>query len=138
MRARLRARSFDASERRVAPLLLHDADTGLLAETLGVEEIGAHSEAWSALAARALEPNVFFEPGFALALARHGATRPRFVALWRDDSRRELVGLFPLGPTRLGLAHIWLDPQTPLATPLIDRDCRRRHAARAVRASAKD
>jgi CelD/BcsL family acetyltransferase involved in cellulose biosynthesis len=111
-----------ASERRSASRLRHIADRGLLAETLSVEDIGEHAEAWRALAARALEPNVFFEPGFALALARHGATRPRFVALWRDASRRELAGLFPLGSTRLGLAHIWLDPQTPLATPLINRD----------------
>ena len=113
----------NASERRFAPLILHDADRNLLAETLSVEEIGAHAGAWSALAARALEPNVFLEPGFALALARHGATRPRFVALWRDESRRELVGLIPLGQTRLGLAHIWRYAQSPLATPLIDRDC---------------
>jgi len=112
----------DASEPRSTSRHLHDANKGLLAETLSVEEIGAHAEAWRALAARALEPNVFFEPGFALALARHGATHPRLVAIWRDGSRRELVGLFPLAATTRGLAHIWRDAQTPLATPLIDRD----------------
>ena len=113
-----------ASERRFAPLLLQDAGKGLLTETLGVDEIGAHAEAWSVLASRALEPNAYFERGFAVALARHrsGRARPRFVAVWRDGRQTELVGLFPLGPTRLGLARIWLDEQTPLATPLLDRD----------------
>ncbi len=48
-----------------------------------------HAEAWTALAGRALEPNVFFEPGFALALAQHrSGALPRFVAVWREKVGR--------------------------------------------------
>ena len=106
-------------------LVLEGTRKGLCVETLNLEQIGAHAEAWAALAERALEPNAFFEPGFALPLARRlpPRARPRFVAVWRDEGRRRLVGLFPLAATAGGIARIWLDAQTPLATPLVDRHC---------------
>ena len=111
--------------RAPASLVLEGTRKGLCVETLNLEQIGAHAEAWAALAERALEPNAFFEPGFALALARHRSVRarPRFAAVWRDGERRNLVGLFPLATTVHGLARIWLDEQTPLAAPLVDRHC---------------
>jgi len=106
-------------------LALGGAGKALFVETLDLGQVEAHAEAWSALAGRALEPNAFFEPGFALALARHlpARRRPRFLAVWRDESRQWLVGLFPLAATSHGLARIWLDKQTPLTTPLVDRQC---------------
>ena len=91
----------------------------------------ANLAAWRDLAARALEPNAFFEPAFALSLWRHSprSTKPRFVAVWRNDdgAERALVGLFPLASTRPWLgrrsAALWLDRQAALAAPLLDRDC---------------
>jgi len=114
-----------SGERVPASLALSEAREAICVETLDLEQIEAHAEAWRALSERALEPNAFFEPGFALALAGHRSVtaRPRFAAVWRDESRRGLVGLFPLAATAGSLARIWLDEQTPLATPLVDRHC---------------
>jgi CelD/BcsL family acetyltransferase involved in cellulose biosynthesis len=76
------------------------------------------------LAARALEPNVFYHPGFMLAAA------PLFGAdagatLIRSPSGR-LMGLLPvrrsaaLGGLRPGFTG-WTHPFAPLGTPLVDR-----------------
>lgn len=100
-------------------------------QTLSVEELDGEIAAWRDLAGRALEPNAFFEPGFALSLARHLSprARPRFVAVWtqEDAAPRRLVGLFPLAAKRSwvsgGFTTLWLDRQTALAAPLVDRDC---------------
>jgi CelD/BcsL family acetyltransferase involved in cellulose biosynthesis len=118
-----------SGERVPASVARDDARDSLCVETLDLAQMQAHAGAWRALSERALEPNAFFDPGFALALARHrsGRARPRFAAVWRDARRRNLVGLFPLAATSRGLARIWLDEQTPLATPLVDRPCA--HAA---------
>ena len=64
-------------------------------------------DAWSELAARALEPNPFFEPGFALAAAQHLVAFRDVVAIlaWQGataNPRRRLVGLIPCFP-RQGL-----------------------------------
>ena len=100
--------------------------------TLSVEQLDDNYDAWRDLAARSLEPNAFLEPGFALQLARHAParSRPRFVGVWREGvhvgEARRLVGLFALAPTGSppsGLARLWLDKQTALAAPLLDRDC---------------
>ncbi len=114
-----------SGERAPGSLAIGGARSELCVETLNLEQMDAHADAWRALAKRALEPNAFFEPGFALALARHRSVwaQPRFAIVWREEGRQGLVGLFPLAPTRLGLARIWLDEQTPLAIPLIDRHC---------------
>ncbi len=100
-------------------------------QTLSVEDMDRDFAAWRDLAARALEPNAFFEPGFALSLSRHSPrkARPRFVAIWRVDGEapRRLVGLFPMASARpwLGrrLAALWLDRQAALAAPLVDCSC---------------
>ena len=101
---------------------------GYHVEILGVEELDAHADAWAALAERALEPNVFFAPGFALPLARHALAkaRPNFVAIWRDGADAKLVGLFPLAHRSFGsgrLARLWLDKQATLTAPLLDPEC---------------
>jgi CelD/BcsL family acetyltransferase involved in cellulose biosynthesis len=113
---------------RAESLLICEESKGLFAETLDLEQMAAHAEAWAALAARALEPNAFFSPDFALPLARHlpARARPRFTAVWGGEDRRDLVGLFPLAPPSPltpGLARIWLDKQVPLAAPLLNREC---------------
>ena len=80
---------------------------------------------WRALTARALEPNVFYEPAFALAAAPV-LGRDAGAALVRSASGR-LLGLFParFDRRRYGLAGTvigWTHPYAPLGTPLVDRD----------------
>lgn len=99
-------------------------------EALDVERMDANREAWADLIMRALEPNAFFEPAFAVSAARHlpPKSRPLFIAVWRGASgieKRRLVALCPiLAPTPLfgnGVARGWLHKQATLATPLFDR-----------------
>jgi hypothetical protein len=50
---------------------------------------------WSALAARALERNVFYEPAFALAAAPVFGRNVYVVLVWEDATRQRLIGFFP-------------------------------------------
>jgi len=123
------AKNFPFQRYEIAHAHAHGEDLYFM-QTLGVEQLEAEVGAWRELASRALEPNAFFEPGFALLLARHSTprARPRFVAVWRraGAEERRLVGLFPMAQTRSwfggSLAAIWLDRQAACAAPLIDRD----------------
>ncbi len=98
-----------------------------LAAELSLEHMDALTPDWRDLSRRALEPNAFYEPGFALSAARHcpAAERPRFIVV-RDGAGR-LTGVFPIvAPNPLfgdGLIRLWLHKQAALATPLVDRDC---------------
>ena len=83
------------------------------------------ADEWRALAARALEPNVFYEPAFALAAAPvfgadAGAVLVRTAA-------GKLVGLFParIERWRGGCRRCWSAGPiryAPLGMPLVDRD----------------
>jgi CelD/BcsL family acetyltransferase involved in cellulose biosynthesis len=83
-------------------------------------------EPWRALAERAVEPNVFYGPDFALAAAAVFGRDVEAVLVWAGPQR--LIGLFPLGVARrrygvkLALAIGWTHPFAPLGTPLVDRD----------------
>ena len=95
------------------------------AEWCGLAALESIADEWRELAARALEPNVFYEPAFALAAA------PAFGAdagavLVRSATGR-LAGLFParIERWRGGLSAMlvgWTHPFAPLGTPLVDRD----------------
>ncbi|MBK5960217.1 hypothetical protein CCR97_18705 [Rhodoplanes elegans] len=80
-------------------------------------------DAWAALAARAIVPNVFYTPAVAAAaMALHGDGVGAVVVRDGDD---RLVGLFPLrrSRTRWGVRPAlvgWTHPFAPLGTPLID------------------
>lgn len=93
---------------------------------LSLEQIDGCRAEWRDLATRALEPNAFYEPAFAISAARHfpATERPRFIVV-RDGADR-LMGLFPIvSPSPLfgdGLIRLWLHKQAALATPLVDRD----------------
>jgi CelD/BcsL family acetyltransferase involved in cellulose biosynthesis len=83
------------------------------------------AEEWRALAARALEPNVFYEPAFALAAAPVFGAGVGAVLVRTAGGR--LAGLFParIGRWRGGFTSMlvsWTHPYAPLGTPLIDRD----------------
>lgn len=92
---------------------------------LPFETMDAARAEWAALAARALEPNPFFEPGFALAAAQHlpADDRPRFIAV--RNRQGALAAVFPLAPSGVagegGLLRLWRGELAALATPLVDR-----------------
>lgn len=115
----------------LAPRLVATVDFSLAGGALEVAEfsldqLDANQKEWVDLAQRAIEPNPFYEPGFALAAALHfpARERPRFIVV-RDGAGR-MKGLFPIVPsnpvTGDGLIRLWLHKQAALATPLVDRD----------------
>ena len=93
------------------------------AEWRGLGALGDAAEAWRALATRALEPNVFYEPAFAQAAAPVFGRDAGAILVWSGSNR--LVGLFPARIERRGpLTRLagWTHPFAPLGTPLVDRD----------------
>jgi CelD/BcsL family acetyltransferase involved in cellulose biosynthesis len=83
---------------------------------------------WQSLAARALAPNVFYEPAFALAAAPVLGRDVGAGLVWSRVAPSRLMGLFParVERRRYGVAPPilvgWTHPFGPLGTPLIDRD----------------
>jgi CelD/BcsL family acetyltransferase involved in cellulose biosynthesis len=78
---------------------------------------------WQALAARAVEPNVFYEPAFALPAAAVWGRNVGATLVWSHTDR--LIGLFPARIERpFGFPVLvgWTHPYGPLGTPLVDRD----------------
>jgi CelD/BcsL family acetyltransferase involved in cellulose biosynthesis len=80
--------------------------------------------AWRALAERALEPNVFYEPAFARAAAPVFGGGVSAGLVWLHD---KLIGFLPGRVTRrYGIPPTvltgWTHPYAPLGTPLLDRD----------------
>ena len=83
---------------------------------------------WRKLAACALEPNVFYEPAFALAAAPAFAPDAGALLVWSATSPRRLLGFFPARvemrrygfnlPLLIGLTH----PYGPLGVPLVERE----------------
>jgi CelD/BcsL family acetyltransferase involved in cellulose biosynthesis len=85
-------------------------------------------EEWRELAARALSPNVFYEPAFALAAAAVFGRDAGAVLVWSGTSPRKLLGFFPARIERrryglkLPLLVGWTHPFGPLGTPLVERE----------------
>jgi CelD/BcsL family acetyltransferase involved in cellulose biosynthesis len=83
---------------------------------------------WRDLAARALEPNVFHEPAFALAAAAVFGHDVGAVLVWSGSHPRKLLGFFPARVTtrrygvKLPVLVGWTQPYAPLGTPLVDRE----------------
>jgi len=83
---------------------------------------------WRELAARAAEPNVFYDPGFALAAAPVFGRNVEAVLVWSAGTPRRLIGLFPFEVVarrygvKLRLIVGWTHRFAPLGTPLVDRD----------------
>jgi CelD/BcsL family acetyltransferase involved in cellulose biosynthesis len=87
--------------------------------------LAAIAPQWLVLAARALEPNVFYEPAFALPAARLWGRNVGAALVWSPDDR--LLGLFPARIERryglpLPVLTGWTHPYGPLGTPLVARD----------------
>jgi hypothetical protein len=85
-------------------------------------------EPWHRLAGRAAEPNVFYEPGFALAAAPVLGGDVEAILVWSADPPRRLVGLFPFRVAarrygvKLPILEGWTHRFAPLGTPPVDRD----------------
>jgi CelD/BcsL family acetyltransferase involved in cellulose biosynthesis len=86
------------------------------------------ADRWRALAARAAEPNVFYEPSFALAALPVFGMDAGAVLVWSTDARRDLLGLLPARIERgrygapFPVLTGWTHAYGPLGVPLIDRD----------------
>jgi CelD/BcsL family acetyltransferase involved in cellulose biosynthesis len=80
---------------------------------------------WRDLAARALEPNVFYHPDFALPAARAFGASVGALLVWSKSSPR-LIGLFPARIERrygvMATLTGWTHPYAPFGVPLVDRD----------------
>ena len=85
--------------------------------------LGTSAAEWRDLVARALEPNVFYDPAFALAAAPVFGTTTGAI-LVRQNGR--LIGLFPGRIERrygfVATLRGWTHPYAPLGVPLVDRD----------------
>jgi hypothetical protein len=97
-------------------------------ELRGLSEIAAFDSDLRALADRALEPNVFYEPAFAAAAAPVFGHDALAGLVWRRGMPARLVGFFPVRVEhrRYGVALPvltgWTHAYAPLGTPLVDRD----------------
>jgi CelD/BcsL family acetyltransferase involved in cellulose biosynthesis len=82
---------------------------------------------WAALAQRAIEPNVFYEPAFALAATSAFGKDAGAVLVWSGSKSRQLLGFFPARIERyryglpLSVLVGWTHSYAPLGTPLVDR-----------------
>jgi CelD/BcsL family acetyltransferase involved in cellulose biosynthesis len=91
-----------------------------------LRSLAGEIDAWRDLAGRALEPNVFLEPAFALAAASH-LPNEQVSALVVYEGER-LVGLLPGRVAGLARGRpvatfvAWTHPFAPLSTPLVDRE----------------
>jgi CelD/BcsL family acetyltransferase involved in cellulose biosynthesis len=98
------------------------------AEWRSFAELESIAAEWRALAARALEPNVFYEPSFALAAAPLFGRDAGAVLIWSAAKPRQLLGLFPARVekrrygVKLPVLAGWTHAYGPLGTPLVDRD----------------
>lgn len=115
-------------ERRARPREGALREGAIHVEALDMAAARLHRTEWARLAARAAEPNPFFEPDFILPAARQlvASRRPTvLVARKLIDGRMRMIGALPLGPASrfpLAPARAWRDPLAPLGAPLLDRD----------------
>jgi CelD/BcsL family acetyltransferase involved in cellulose biosynthesis len=104
------------------------AANALDVEWRSLAELAPIADAWRDLAARALEPNIFYEPAFALEAAKVFGRDAGAVLVWSGTSPRRLLGVFParVAPRRYGLKLPvllgWTHPYAPLGTPLVERE----------------
>ena len=91
-------------------------------------ELGAVAAQWRELAGRALEPNVFYEPAFALAAAPVLGGGVGAGLVWTRSPQPRLLGFFPARIERrrygvpLTVLVGWTHPYGPLGAPLVDRE----------------
>jgi CelD/BcsL family acetyltransferase involved in cellulose biosynthesis len=121
------AASAIASARRAVLADRYPANS-LTVEWRDFAELSAVVHEWRELAERALEPNIFYEPAFALAAAPVFGSDAGAHLVWSGTSPRQLLGLFParVEKRRYGLNLPilvgWTHPFAPLGVPLVERE----------------
>jgi CelD/BcsL family acetyltransferase involved in cellulose biosynthesis len=116
-----------ASARRAAVADRYAANA-LAVEWRNLSELEQIADEWRELAARVLEPNIFYEPAFALEAAKIFGRDAGALLVWSGTSPRKLLGFFPgrIEPRRYGLKLPvlvgWTHPFAPLGTPLVERE----------------
>jgi CelD/BcsL family acetyltransferase involved in cellulose biosynthesis len=116
-----------ASARRAAVADRYAANA-LAVEWRTLSELEPIADSWRELAARALEPNIFYEPAFALEAAKVFGRDAGALLVWSGTSPRKLLGFFPahIEPRRYGLKLPvwvgWTHAYAPLGTPLVERE----------------
>jgi CelD/BcsL family acetyltransferase involved in cellulose biosynthesis len=105
-----------------------DSPLSVTVEVRQLACLGNIAESWQALAACALEQNVFLEPAFALAAAPVLGSGVQVVLIWSQSAPAELLGLFPvrIESWRYGLPLpvlcSWTHPFFMFGAPLVHRD----------------
>jgi CelD/BcsL family acetyltransferase involved in cellulose biosynthesis len=100
----------------------------LAVEWRWLADLVAVSGDWRDLAARALEPNVFYEPAFALAAGAVFGRDVGAMLVWSGTRPRKLLGFFPARIVRrryglrLPILQAWTHAYAPLGTPLVERE----------------
>lgn len=102
----------------------------LLLERRPLSACAAIQSEWSDLAARAIEPNLFFEPEFALPAAQHLVSfrNVSVLLVWQQETEggRRLLAFIPSASVRrlFGPEELvgWSDPRIGSAAPLIDHN----------------
>jgi len=121
------AASAIASARRAALADRYAADS-FTVEWRPLVRLEPIATQWSELAARALQPNVFYEPAFALAAAPVFGADAGAVLIWSGAKPRRLLGFFPARIERrrygvnLPVLTGWTHPYAPLGLPLVERE----------------
>src|SRR3984957_16425900 len=116
-----------ASARRAAVADRYAANA-LAVEWRPLSDLEPIADEWRELAARALEPNVFYEPAFAQPAAKIFGRDSGAFLVWSGTSPRKLLGFFPgrIETQRYGLSLPvlvgWTHPYAPLGTPLVERE----------------
>jgi CelD/BcsL family acetyltransferase involved in cellulose biosynthesis len=91
-----------------------------------LSQLRANPASWRDLARHSIEPNVFLEPGFALAAVEHlDIPAPSVLTVF---AAQRLVALLPGRVEGIGSGRpvpvfvAWTHPFAPLSTPLLDRE----------------
>lgn len=116
-----------ASARRAAAADRHSA-LAFETEIRPLAALESLIDPWRELAAHAIEPNVFYEPGFALPAAPLLGADVMAGLVWTCGASRQLAGMFPVRIDRhrygvpLPVLVGWTHPYAPLGTPLVHRE----------------
>ena len=121
------AASAIASARR-AVLADRYAANSFSVEWRDLAQLAPIVDEWRTLATRALQPNVFYEPAFALAAAPVFGRDAGAMLVWSGTEPRRLLGFFPARVEKrrygvnLPVLVGWTHPYAPFGVPLVERE----------------
>jgi hypothetical protein len=105
-------------------------ESALRVEWRPLPELAAPLAQWRELAGRAVEPNIFYEPAFALAAAPVFGHQVGAGLVWSRGASPSLLGFFParVERRRYGIALPvlvgWTHAYAPLGAPLVEPEMR--------------